>query len=547
LTDGGGLTNGSWTLEMVDARLKDCRDDGRLRLSGARLDSGEVGALLASLGADELAIVSGPVARAGSTITVAGTTTLFGIEAVVATATFAVDDGALSVALVLELPAAVRIDLPFIGLGLGGLKATLEVSGGLDMPIVSTVLAGVIQLDTLPIPVTVAPGADAWQIEAGPFRLPDAASLGRLLGRPDVAGLIPAGLADVRPGETAGHRPAGGLSVERFVIQFDPRTPSVHAISATLATDPEWSWDVAPPVFSLRNVGLTVGVLWPRPLDDEARRRGDAGRAEPVVIASAGATLKLDRLTVPVLVAYEAGTWRLAVRGATGLPGLGELIGLVSGQRDLAGSLPSGVRTLRLDSASFEVTIAEGSVRSILFDAGLAEHWTIVDDAVEVENARLSLFVDRAHDDVSGSFTGAVRIGEVGVPVAVQKPGRAEPWTLTLGCSGRLPVGGVSSLARVARGGAGTLPDLGSAALSLSDFTLQFDPATRSVTSIHLEAGLEGAWSPPGLDDLDVRDATLTVDVQQPADPHPRVDAAIRVTVDVADVRVPMAARWQTA
>jgi hypothetical protein len=123
------------------------------------------------------------------------------------------------------------------------------VSGAVDMPIVSTVLAGVIQLDTLPIPVTVTPGADGWRIEAGGFRLPDAASLGRLLGRPDVAGLVPGRLAD-----------GGGLSIAKFALEFDPRTASVHAISATLATDPEWSWDVAPPVFSLRNVALTLGV-----------------------------------------------------------------------------------------------------------------------------------------------------------------------------------------------------------------------------------------------------------------------------------------------
>jgi hypothetical protein len=87
-------------------------------------------------------------------------------------------------------------------------------------------------------------------------------------------------------------------------------------------------------------------------------------------------------------------------------------------------------------------------------------------------------------------------------------------------------------------------------ALELSEFTVVFGeaPGTRKtdVQSMVVKAALKGRWSPPGAADVDVRDATLHLDVTRPADPHRRVDAALRLTIDVAGVRVPIAATWRT-
>ena len=532
------------TLADLETRLQACRGDGRLVLAGDRLPSQELHDLLASLGLDELVLerptgATGdgpPIARTGSRIEVVGRTTLFGIEGIGATTTFSIADGALSVSLAVTLPESVKAELPIIRLGLGRFTATISVSGpSLDLPVVSCVIGASLDLDGHAIPVSLRPAARGWQLRAEHVPLPDFTTLGKLIGRGDVASLIPPGLATL-----------GGLEIAEFSFVFDPETFTVSSIFARVATqDPEHEWPIAPPVFRMKRVAFTLGVEFAGARVED----GDAGqdRSEPVITAGAIGTMELGSVDLPVFVTVDAGVWRVGVRSASGFPSLGETIGLVAkDQPGIAESLPSGVRELRLDSASFEAVIDGKTVQSIFFEARLADHWRIVGDAVQVERARLELHVDRVQGDVSGFFSGGLLLGDVEVPVLVEKPAKGEPWMLRLACSRRLDLGGVSSLAKITGGGDGKLPDLAGASLSLDDFTLRFDPATRSVTSIDLAAALRGKWSPPGLDEFDIRDATLAVKVVQPADPHPKVDAELRLTLDVASVAVPIRAGWQT-
>jgi hypothetical protein len=193
------------------------------------------------------------------------------------------------------------------------------------------------------------------------------------------------------------------------------------------------------------------------------------------------------------------------------------------------------------------VTIPDTGDVSVFFDARLQEHWTLVDGMVEVHDAHVELHVQG--DAVDGFFAGALRFGEHGeveVPIAVARSAESATWTLRLACSGR-DVGGAAALTPLPRGV--SLPrDL--PALELSEFTVVFGEARETrrteVQSMVLKAALKEAWTPPGLTEFDVRDARLDVTIANPADPHPRVNAALALTVDVANVHVPMAATWQT-
>jgi hypothetical protein len=522
----------AWTVPELAARLQNARRNGSLLIAGATLGAQEVDDVLGTLGLTELELDDPQLEQTADSVSVAGKASLLGLPAVDGRATFFVADGALSVLLAATLPHDRRLQL--LGLpwaSIGDLALALNVVGpSLPVPVVTVALSGAIELEGQPDPIRVtltpsAGGAD-WLLRASDIPLPDLGALTDLLAGQEADAVMPPSLGRL-----------DGFSIVDLSCAFDPSDWSVRSLAATIGA-PGKEWELSPGLPKLRDVNLSVGLEFEGAAEEDGAGAPATGVVKSVT-ASAGAIVTLGTLVdLPVRIAREPDQWRLGILGAHGFPSVGDLVAAAA-DAETAAMLPTGLRELRMETATLELTLGSGdpTLRSIFFSTRLADDWPIVEGHLALERVALQVLVDRAGGDTSGFFTGAIRVEDFELPVAVEKPGASAPWTLKLGSDATPTLSGASSLAGVLGGDvAGHLPaGFGDAALSLQDLSMAFDPETHSVSTIEVEAHSAGPWSLPELSQFDVRDLTLKLRVDSPGDSDRRaVTGRISGTVDLA-------------
>jgi hypothetical protein len=511
------------SLDDVAGRLSN-RRNGALILSGEAMQAQEVADLLGALDLTELALADPQTSRTADAVSVSGKAQLLG-AAVDASVTFAVPAGALTVALhaaleehTLQLPA-----LPWVSVD--DLALDLSVSGPcLAVPVVTGSLSGNIALKGLakPIRVSVRPGPVGWILTAANIPLPDPlATLGQMLPVQNEQALMPKTLS----------RDVLGLEIVELSCGFDPSELSVHSLGVTIGA-PGQTWKFADGLPGVTD--LTIGFTVDFPRADAERELG-GGEGAPSFSVSGGATILLGGLKLPIRVLGGSYEWRFGIIGAHGFTSLGELVTTVT-DADTAAMLPAALSELRMKTASVDVAVAasDGALRSISFSAALAKDWPIVKGHLAIEGLALQVFVDRAGADTSGFVTGAIRLEEaVEIPVAVEKPPGAAPWTLKLGTDATPKLSGVSALTGAVGGDdpAKHLPSgFPGGELELKNLTIAFDATSHAVKQIDLEVHSGVAWPLPGLSNVDVGELALTLHA---AWPGPEVTGSIGGTVDV--------------
>lgn len=509
-------------LAALAARLESCRRNGSYVLSGQALEAQELDDLLGAVDLKELTLAQPQLSRSDDRLTLAGTLAVLGLQLDGET-TFTVVDDALCVGLTATYPDedGIRIlGLPWATVT--DLRLALQVTGpSLIVPLVSIVVSGRIHLDGRPIDVELAPSGGGWRMTARHVPLPDLETLAHLLDQKPAA-VSPPSMDAV-----------GGFEIVELRCEFGAEDLTVHSLSAVVGA-PGREWELAPGAPKLRDVSLHAGVEF------------EAGEVESFSVGAA-ATVTLGSLDLPVRVDRESdGLWRVGIIGAQGFPSFGELVETAT-DKATAALLPTGLRELRMRTASLELTIGDGepTLRTVEFGARMAEHWPIVEGYLALERVALQLRLDRAADDFSGYLSGALLLGDVELPVSVQRPGGSAPWTLTLGNAATRTLPGLSSLGGVVGGDVTEhLPaGFGDGALTLNDLTLEFDPETNAVSRIKVDVLSVGPWSLPELSEFDVRDLTLQLDVKWPSDAARRdVTGTIEGTVNLAGPTIKISA-----
>ena len=449
----------SGPLDAVADRLDKDRRDGIYVLS--RAIAPEIGDLLDAIDAAELAIACPPLpSPAPGQIAIEGSTRLFGVPDVDARATVTLVGDALSVTLQAEFGKDSRLDIGGLAwASVGDLTLHLSAVGpSLDIPVVTGHLSGTIEVSGVEHPITVMVGPSLggdWLLRATDVPLPDPVGALQALVQPDAQALMPPKLSAL-----------GGFEIVELACSFDPDAWKVRTVALTIGA-PGKEWDFAPELHGLpklKDVSLHVEAAFP---DEDAQDGWPAtagGNGAVAVTGRAAATITLGtEVDIPVEIARETDQWRVGIVGAHGFPSLGDLVTEVAG-KDAAAPLPDVLRTLQMASATLELTIGSDGVRSVLFHTRLADRWPIVTGHLELDGVDMQLFHDLAAGGTSGFFSAVIGIenGLLEIPVAVRRPGPADPITIELGTSAapRMP-GGMSSLPALSGGGdhiAATLP-----------------------------------------------------------------------------------------
>ena len=524
------------TLKELETRLDGARHDGTLILSSETIQVQEVGDLVDAIGLTELALADpSPLSVDDGRLSVEGHAKLYGLDAKFHV-TFDFKRGALAVTLTatfLDDNAGVEIG----GLSwakIGDLELTLSATGPtLDVPVVTGALSGTIELEGIkdPIRVTLGPtiGPD-WVLSATEIPLPNPAALAALLpSGQNGAGLTPPSFAieDV---------------TAAFSCRFDPADWKVSSLIFGIECD---RWEPAPR-FSLKDVRLSVGFEFD---DTSAVQDVTAGVAATVELDLPGAAGK-DKpkpLELPVVGRRAAGEWTVGIEGAHGFPSLHDLV--AASDPATADLLPTALGTLQMGSATLELTLGETAptLRSIFFSTALAQKWELVEGHLWLDGVALQVTADCVDGtNTSGFVNATIEIDDFALPVAVTWPPSKAPWTLKLGSSASHDLKGVGSLAKVTPGHdvASELPkELDAGAVTLTDLIVTFDPVARVVQSAHIQVDSKGPWVLDKASGADVRDLSLALGVDHPADPATRqFTGRIAGTLDVNGLTLRLAA-----
>jgi hypothetical protein len=514
-------------LTAVATRLQ--AKNGIVALSGTTLQAPEVDDLLGAIGLTELdiTVTGNGIAQTADAVIVAGNATVFGWTVEVTT-TFTVADGALCAALHAGFPDDARVKV--LGLSwatVEGLALDMSVAGPADpLAVVTAELSGKIALDGVknPIAVSLRPsfGQALWVLRASDIPLPDPVAVLKTLLNDD-GPLLPSKFT------------LDGFKITDLAIAFDPSAETFHSLDLTLGTTaPGTAWHIADGLPDLSRIYLSCGLAF---------AEEDSG-SEPSVRVAAGARIDFPSgPKLPVRVAREPSQWRVGILGAHDFPSAADLVKAIA--PTTADSLPSALKTLRLDSASVDLVLgSDGSLRSTFFAARLKDDW-MINSHLTFTHVAMELLIA---DGMTGFFAGTVVLDGVAIPVSVRKASADAPLTLRLATAAAPSLKGVSSLSNAA-GGADLTTHVPSgaaaSAIELRNLSVTFDAKTYAPSTLDVDVHT-GPWSVPGLDGLSVRDLAVTLHAGWPG---PTVSGSLSGTVDIPGAGIAVtatkAADWQ--
>jgi hypothetical protein len=339
----------------------------------------------------------------------------------------------------------------------------------------------------LPLAVQLPQGGTGWAVLLLPGRGVPVADLGALLGFVTGTSVLQALPADVRH--------LTSLQLNQFRIALDPdftgfRSLTLAVGSTSGTVGPLWS--PLPGVLDLTTLSASLLVA----------RDADGGLAASGRISGAVVLGGRLRLGADVALPLGTGDWVFTAGTGTPLADLGAFDALVGGSTSFAGVLPGGLGALRqftVGSLRLVVDPTGPRLRRVSLNLFSNAEWHLVEDAVVLTSLATDLTLEDptlATRQLTGTVSGAMRVGSVAVQAVVERAAAGSPWTLTV-TTDRVRLPSLGDLARLVggEGAAALLPaTLAGASFSLWDIVLEVDLSERALRRFSFALATADTW-----------------------------------------------------